>query len=153
MVYEALLVAAILMVSAFLFVGAATRELHGGIRLAFQFYLAIVLGTYFVWCWHKGRTLAMKAWKLRVVRADGGPLPVTQAVLRLVLAALTIGAGVVGAIVLWKQPDLIGAWIALGIGLCDILWAKFDRDGQFLHDRLARTRLVLIKEAGRQRKP
>lgn len=152
MVYEALIVTAILLGAAFLFVGAATGELHGGVRLTFQLYLLLILGAYFVWCWHKGRTLAMRAWKLRVVRPDGGPLSMWQALLRFVLAALTLGGGVVGAIALWKQHDLIGAWLAVGVGLFSLAWALLDRDDQFLHDRLAGTRLVLVKEP-RKSKP
>lgn len=150
MVYEALLVAAILMVAAFLFVGAATSELHGGVRLAFQLYLLVVLGGYFVWCWRKGRTLAMKAWKLRVVQPDGNLLSTGRALLRFAIAAATLGVGVVGAIALWKQPDLISAWVALGLGLSSLGWAAFDRDNQFLYDRLAGTRLVLVKENARK---
>jgi RDD family. len=145
MVYEALLVAAIVMVAAFLFYGAATAKLEGAVRLAFQCYLAAVLGLYFVWCWRRGQTLAMKAWKLRLVRVDGTQLSIAHALLRLILAAMTIGAGVLGAVMLWKQPHAIRGWFALAAGISTIGWAWIDRDGQFLHDHLARTRLVLIK--------
>lgn len=146
MIYEALIVVAILLAAAFLFVGAATSELQGGVRLAFQGYLLLILGAYFVWCWRKGRTLAMRAWKLRVVQPDGSLLSVWHALLRFVLATLTLGGAVVGAIALWKQHDLIGAWLAVGVGVFSLGWALFDRDDQFLHDRLAGTRLVLVKE-------
>lgn len=146
MVYEALLVAAIVMVAAFLFYGAATAKLEGATRLAFQCYLAAVLGFYFIWCWRRGQTLAMKAWKLRLVRADGEPLSIPHALLRLLLAAMTIGAGVLGAVMLWKQPHAIRGWFALAAGVISVGWAWIDRDGQFLHDHLARTRLVLIKD-------
>jgi len=56
----------------------------------------------------------MKAWKVRLV----GVTP-QKAVLRFVLALLLVPTGI------------------------SIVWALFDRDRQFLHDRLARTRLVL----------
>lgn len=151
MAYEALLVAAIAMGAAFLFVGAATDELHGLARLVFQLYLLLIVGGYFVWCWRRGRTLAMKAWKLRVVRVDGTPLHISQALLRFVYAALTLGTGLVGAVALWKAPAAPG-WLALGLGVFDLAWAVFDPDKQFLHDRLARTRLVLVKPPPKPRK-
>jgi uncharacterized RDD family membrane protein YckC len=83
--------------------------------------VAIVSG-YFLWCWtHGGQTLAMKAWCIRVVDDHGNPLSAIPAVSRLVLAS----AGVCLA----------------GVGLW---WAVLDKDKQFLHDRLAHTRLILL---------
>jgi uncharacterized RDD family membrane protein YckC len=61
----------------------------------------------------------MKTWHLRLVSADGSPLTLRQAILRFVFAL----------------PGTL-----LGIG---ILWALFDRERQFLHDRLARTKIIL----------
>ncbi|HEY9380116.1 MAG TPA: RDD family protein [Burkholderiales bacterium] len=145
MVYEALLVVAIVMVAAFVFYGAATTKLEGAARLGFQSYLVVVLGLYFVWCWRRGQTLAMKAWKLRLVRVDGTQLSIAHALLRFVLATMTIGAGVLGAVMLWQHPHAIRGWFALAAGIATIGWAWIDREGQFLHDHLARTRLVLIK--------
>ena len=55
----------------------------------------------------------MKAWRIRLT----GVTP-KRAILRFVLAALLVPTGV------------------------SILWACFDRERQFLHDRLAGTRLV-----------
>ena len=59
-----------------------------------------------------GQTLAMKAWRIRLVQVTP-----RKALIRLILAALLLPIS--------------------------ILWALLDRDGQFLHDRLAGTRLVL----------
>jgi len=74
-----------------------------------------VLGAYFIWCWLRGgQTLAMKAWRIRLE----GVSP-RNALLRFLLALLLVPTGI------------------------SILWALFDRDRQFLHDRLAGTRLVL----------
>lgn len=86
-------------------------------------HLFAVLGIYFVWYWTRhGQTLAMQTWKLSVVdAADGRPLDVRRAGLRFVLC--------------W--PSLL----CFGLGF---LWALLDRDRQFLHDRLADTRIVLL---------
>lgn len=83
-------------------------------------HVVILLLAYFVWCWlNGGQTLPMKTWKLRLVSAEGTALRPLQAVLRYLAA--------------W--PSIL----IFGIGL---IWALFDEDGQFLHDRIAGTRIV-----------
>lgn len=87
---------------------------------ALWIHILLLLMIYFVWCWlNGGQTLPMKTWKLRIINADGSPLRPMQAVLRYLIA--------------W--PSIL----LLGIG---IFWAIFDKDQQFLHDRLAGTRVV-----------
>ncbi len=87
-------------------------------------HIVAVLGAYFVWYWrHGGQTLAMQTWKIRLTTSSGAPPSLARLALRYVLA--------------W--PSII----YLGAGL---LWALFDRDGQFLHDRLAGTRLVFKRD-------
>jgi uncharacterized RDD family membrane protein YckC len=82
-------------------------------------HLFLLLMAYFVWCWlNGGQTLPMKTWKLRVTNADDLPLRPLQAVLRYMLA--------------W--PSIL----LFGIG---ILWSIVDRDKQFLHDRIAGTKI------------
>ena len=120
MLYESLLVFAIAFFAGLLFYGTTSGQLSGLIRSLFQIYLIVVLGLYFVWCWHRGgQTLPMKTWKLRLVSTAGGPISVRRAALRYLLACLSVG--------------LAGAGFA---------WAAIDRDRQFLHDRLAGTRIV-----------
>lgn len=117
--YEALLAFAVAFLAGLAFYGAAAGRLAGGQRLLFQAYLFLVLGIYFVWCWSRGRTLPMQTWRMQIVRHDGRRVEVGRAALRYALAWLSI--------------------LALGSGF---LWAWFDRDRQFLHDRLAGTRLL-----------
>lgn len=120
MLYESLVVFSILL-AGFLF---PQIVLNGfgfamGARLLWL-HMVIVLMAYFVWCWlHGGQTLPMKTWKLRIANADGTPPRVAQAVLRYLAA--------------W--PSLL----LFGLG---ILWALIDKDKQFLHDRIAGTRIV-----------
>jgi uncharacterized RDD family membrane protein YckC len=149
MVYEALVVAAILLIASLPFAGAATGRLEGLGRHLFQLYLFLLLGLYFVWCWCRGgQTLPMKAWKLRVVDRRGRPLATARAVLRYALAALALGSSAVAAIVLLRHPRELGAWLALVPGLATLLWSAVDRDRQFLHDRLAGTRIVRAEPIG-----
>ena len=64
----------------------------------------------------------MKTWHLRIVRTDGQPLSLKQACLRFFLALIGVG---------------------LGFG---ILWALFDRERLFWHDRMAGTKVVMSDE-------
>jgi len=126
MLYESLVVFAIAFFAGFAFYGATQSRLSADTRLAFQLYLFLVLGAYFIACWSRGgRTLPMQTWKMRVVRHDNLPVGVGRAALRYVLA--------------W--PSLL----LFGVG---VFWAFFDRDRQFLHDRLAGTRIVATDDAG-----
>jgi uncharacterized RDD family membrane protein YckC len=89
-------------------------------------HIFLLLMVYFVWQWSTGgQTLAMKTWRLRLVTADGAPLRHGQALLRYALA--------------WPSLLFFGA---------GLLWSLFDRDRQFLHDRLAGTRLVRLPKTG-----
>ncbi|MGH8691543.1 MAG: RDD family protein [Burkholderiales bacterium] len=118
MAYEAALLFAVAFFAAwlFFFASGARDATSGWLRYALQLFILAVFAAYFLWCWLRGgQTLAMKAWGIRLVDVS----PVT-ALLRLVLAALLVPTGI------------------------SLIWAFFDRDRQFLHDRLAGTRLVSI---------
>jgi uncharacterized RDD family membrane protein YckC len=125
MAYESLLLLGVLSVSFMLphlALGMAFNiVLPGWVLLSHVF---IVLGAYFVWYWHHGgQTLAMQTWKIRLSTPSGVEPSLARLALRYVLA--------------W--PSLV----YLGTGL---FWALFDRDRQFLHDRLAGTRLVFKRD-------
>lgn len=127
MIYESLLVAAVVFVAAFLFLYLAGSAEAGWRHHAFRLYLLGILFAYFSVFWlRSGQTLSMKTWRIRLVNRSGGPIAFRQAVLRFFLAL----------------PGLLLA----GIGFW---WALFDRDRQFLHDRIAGTRLVRVpRKAG-----
>ena len=130
-VYEALVVAAILLVASLGFLLLRPDAAGSPARPVFQFYLLGVVGLYFTWFWtHGGQTLPMKAWRIRVVKANGHAVDWRTAWIRFALA--------------WPAYLLAGA---------GVLWALFDRDRQFLHDRLAGTRVVGVTGPASGRKP
>ena len=121
LVYEGMLLFAVLFVSSYLFLSIARDAQSGLSRAVFQIYLLSVCGAYFVFSWARaGQTLPMKTWRIRVVTAEGGRLSPARAFKRYLLAI----------------PGMLS-----GLSL---LWAPFDRDRQFLHDRLAGTRIVRV---------
>lgn len=101
-----------------------------------------VIGAYFVWYWHKhGQTLAMQTWKMELVRVDGSKPDLRQLLLRFVLAwAIPLGMIYLIQQALTGLP--VARWYPYLGATVGLIWAFFDRDRQFLHDRLAGTRIV-----------
>jgi uncharacterized RDD family membrane protein YckC len=118
--YEALLLAAVLWCASLPV--TFVRAMFGLVltRPAYQLYLVVAAGAYFIWHWARGgQTLAMKTWRLRLVTRRGTALTIGRALLRYVAA--------------------VAGLALLGAGF---LWALVDREHVFLHDRLAGTRIV-----------
>lgn len=123
LVYDALLLTALVLFSG----GIATvlAQLLGQeqTRLITQAVVPTLCTGYFVWQWiHGGQTLPMKTWRIRLESSDDHPLRLAQTMLRALLAVI--------------------GYACLGIS---VVWAIADKDGQFLHDRLSGTRLVITE--------
>lgn len=120
--YEALLLFGVCFIFSYLYLALTqqTYPLPDLQRHLFQGYMFAVIGLYFMFFWRKkGQTLAMKTWHIRLTMSDGSPVTTTTAALRYVLCWLS------------------AAFFLLGYG-----WALFDREQQFLHDRILGTRLI-----------
>ena len=144
MLYEGVILFGVVFLAGYLF-STLTQQRNGlthhNILAA---WIGFVVGLYFVWFWtHSGQTLPMKTWRLRVVAADGSPLSAARAIVRYVLAWL------------WFLPPLalhplLGLSVPHTLVLAAVwfvLWAatgRFDANRQFLHDRLAGTRVVAV---------
>ncbi|APV51823.1 hypothetical protein BWI17_20395 [Betaproteobacteria bacterium GR16-43] len=121
--YELLILSAVLLIATFPFLALVGDATFGWRRHLLQAYVLLVAGAYLVRFWtHGGQTLAMKTWRIRLVRDDGGPVSLGRAIHRYLLAVLGTAAA--------------------GLGFA---WALIDRDRQFLHDRLAGTALVPVE--------
>lgn len=124
MAYDGLLLLALLFVVTFLFTLLFGSVAQHQARHGLQALLWVVAGVYFVSYWtHGGQTLAMQTWRIKLTDHMGGKVSMGQALLRYIAATaglLFFGAGLV--------------------------WALFDREGLFLHDRLVGTRMGLLPD-------
>lgn len=120
MLYDAVLLFAVLMLATIPFVATRGGELvEPAQNTGYQVTLFIVIFAYFVgyWSW-RGRTLGMQSWGLQLeTPAQRKPTLATSS-LRFFAALLS--------------------WGALGLGF---LWQLWDPDRLTWHDRLSRTRL------------
>lgn len=144
MVYEGMLLFGVLFIATWLFSTLLQQRHALYLRDNLQYWLFLVLGIYFCWFWrHGGQTLAMKTWRIRLITRDGQALPWTRAIARYVLAWLWFVPGLIAAYALSAQ----GWMLVLFPVLNWLLWALavfLDPDRQFLHDRLAGTRIVRL---------
>ena len=120
--YEALLLTAILFICTWVFLFFAQVLDSAWVRPLLQLWLVAITGVYFIYCWsHGGQTLPMKTWRIRLVQADGGPVTTRIAARRYLFSLISLGL--------------------CGLGFA---WALIDPERQFLHDRLAGTRLSML---------
>jgi len=125
LLYDGLVVLALSFALALGFILLFGDASHGLKRYALQLFLWLGVGLYFVWCWRKsGQTLAMQTWQLKLSHGQANLLNWPQAWLRYALASLSLGV--------------------FGLGF---VWAVFDREGLFLHDRLLNNRITFVPRA------
>ncbi len=127
LLYESLTIIAIALAGAFVFIAIFGDATTGYRRTLLQTWLWLLIGSYYIFCWRKsGQTLAMQAWRLKLVlREDGANL------------SQKISYGV-----LIKRY----IWASLGV-LCfgiDFLWAIVDKKRVFLHDKWAATKMIVL---------
>jgi len=148
--YEALLLAAVLFVANFLLLPVVSPLRRGTTQalampdlptraLLFCVLFAIT-AAYFVWSWTGARrTLPMQTWRLRIVDVNGTSLNYRRAFVRYLAA--WIGPALALALYALLRPEGLGAVALVALPL-NYYAALFDPDKQFLHDRIAQTRIV-----------
>ncbi|MGN6521378.1 MAG: RDD family protein [Dokdonella sp.] len=93
-------------------------------RNALRVALLAVTAGYFVLSWVRGgQTIGMRAWRLRVVSADGAPLRWPRALLRFALALVSL--------------------LAFGLGF---FWCLFERERRGWHDLGSRSAVVRLAD-------
>jgi len=127
LVYDTLLLAAVLVA----FTAVALMATHGRAMMpgnvgawayVYRSGLGCIVAGYFVVNWTRsGQTLGMRAWHLHAVDEHGRRLKIGAAALRFVCA--------------------VACWLPAALG---VLWLYVDPQHLALHDRLSRTRLVVL---------
>lgn len=139
--YEGMLLFGVVFIAGYLFSTLSQTRHAMDHRAGLQAFLFLVLGIYFTWFWHRGQTLAMKTWHIKVVDVQGRPLTQAHALRRYLISWL------------WFAPPLVLTWplhlpaleVAVLMMGWVVLWAllsRFHPQRQFWHDALANTRLV-----------
>ncbi|MFZ6747829.1 RDD family protein [Undibacterium sp. Ren11W] len=146
MLYEAVLLFGVAFVAALIFDVSTQSRNALTLRYAREFWLFVVLGAYFVFFWSRsGQTLAMKTWHIRVIDLERPKLPIVKAIVRYCLAWMWFIPGL--AIAYQFELKNWSSVIAVFVGATAwAITAVFDQDKQFLHDKLAKTRLVIADE-------
>ena len=151
MVYEAFLLIAVEALAVFIYIFVTGNRQDPAYRAGLMVFLFLVTAAYFVHAWSgSGFTLAMKTWRIKVVKVGSAQVPFRNAAIRYLLAwgwfapALAIGA--------LLDFHRVSEWtLVLLAGL--VAWgatAFLDKDRQFLHDRIAGTRLIALPKPAKK---
>ena len=128
MFYDSLLLFALLMVCALPVVLIAGENSSFFKSPLYTLYLYSISFVFYGWFWTSGgQTLGMRSWKIRVVRNDGQSLGWDSALMRFLLATISL--------------------TLFGLGF---LWILFDRDNLAWHDQLSKTRIIFDPEYGKK---
>lgn len=141
--YEGVLLFAVVFLSGYLFstLSQTRNAMHH--RLGMQGFVFLVLAIYFTWFWHKGQTLAMKTWHVRVRTSDGARLSQPRAFVRYLWSWVWFVPPLVLASVMDLPPSGTAWTTLLWVGLW--AWAsRFHPQRQFWHDAWSGTRLEFV---------
>ncbi len=113
LIYELFALVPIWMATGFIFIYFLDDFFGAYRRPIFQIYLWLISGVYLTYCWTKsGQTLAMRAWKLKIISGRG---------------ALTKKLA-------WKR--YIYATLGALIGGMSFIWALTNKKHLYLHDQI-----------------
>ena len=150
MMYEGVLLFGIVFATAYLFDTLTESRNALMFRNVRQVVLFLAIGLYFLICWRVGQTLPMKTWDIRLTARDGSRPGVGRLLVRYLLmwplpllAALLVKAA--SHATGYASTDLLIVFAPFSV----FIWTWFDKEGQFLHDRLAGTRLIDVRSSAR----
>ena len=146
MIYDAVLVLGVLFAVGYVVLASQqwSYPLSFAQRAALQTALFVAIGIYFVFCWTRtGQTLALKAWRLKVVDIRGWPPSRGRAVARYLLAWHLWLPGLATAALM--PNTAVSSLLALAGGFALLLIpARIDDQRRLLHDRWTGTRIVRV---------
>ncbi|MGB0468213.1 MAG: RDD family protein [Pontibacterium sp.] len=126
MVYDFMLIVALWML-----IGAIAVAFNDGEAVEgalFNTVLFLATFSFFAFFWTRnGQTLGMMAWRLRVQTLEGGPISLTQALIRFLVAAVSFGCA--------------------GLGY---LWMFISQDKMTWHDQLSKTHMVELPKPAKK---
>jgi uncharacterized RDD family membrane protein YckC len=137
LLYDAFLVAAIWMSLGFvlqMIFGTDTSRLADGRVVVDPLYRVLVFAmmvgsaaTFYIWFWRRtGQTLGMIAWRIKVLSHNNTQISLKQGLIR-----------------------FFAAWPAFWIAGAGYLWLYIDKDGDALHEKLSRSKTVLLPKGSR----
>ena len=139
--YEGILLFAVTFMAGYLFSTLSQTRYALDNRHGLQAFVFLVLAIYFTWFWHKGQTLAMKTWHIRVVDSHGNSITQKQAFIRFLFSWIWFLPPLcISGLFSYSGLDsllMLSAWVAVWV-----LLTKFQKQGQFWHDIWAKTRLI-----------
>ena len=153
MVYEAFLLTAVEALAIFVYLFATQNQHTTSIDHGRNAVFFLTAAAYFIHAWTgSGHTLAMKTWRIKVVKLGYARVPLRTAAIRYLMAwGWFLPAIVVCYAFGLTSYGQVGAALAMGI-FAWAMTALLDKNGQFLHDRVAGTRMILLPKPVKQTK-
>ena len=122
LIYELFALVPLWMVAGFFFIFFFDGFFGEYQRLIFQIYLWLISGVYLTYCWTtSGQTLAMRAWKLKII-SSRGHLTNKLAWIRYVFVTFSVLAGAIG-----------------------FIWALANKKHIYLHDQILNNYFIDVR--------
>ena len=122
LIYELIVLVPLWMVAGFFFIFFFDGFFGEYQRLIFQIYLWLISGVYLTYCWTtSGQTLAMRAWKLKII-SSRGHLTNKLAWIRYVFVTFSALAGAIG-----------------------FIWALANKKHIYLHDQILNNYFIDVR--------
>lgn len=151
-IYDSLLIISFIIIEGFMFLTLNRGEAILAGNSLFYPLRCVVCATpflFYAYFWSRqSQTLGMRAWRLVVVNQEGRPPNFWQALLRSLLAGLSLAPLVIAGYFCWRNPTLTAFFLLTLSALLTFYagagWRRLSPQKQTLYDLLARTRAYLV---------
>lgn len=153
-VYDTLLVIAVLITVTFLFVPflqgrVLVPEEVGAVAYVYWLVQVAAVVGFFGYFWtRRGQTVGMLAWRLRLEQMNGANVSWPIALRRMGILVALLSPFFAGYWLIWRDWTVSQRQLMNGLALLPVvvsyLWVWMDRDRHALHDRWSQTRVVLL---------